>query len=188
MLGCSACGGVFLGAVHAQRILDAPCEETMRLARSVASGATATPDASQAALPCPVCSAPMARQRVDAAAVDVDGCAHHGTWFDRNELDAVSRAFAVRRAYGRHNAAALGGAVAAAGVAGAAVAATDPALVDQAVRAVERHGSTAVDVADVGLEVADVALDTGVLEGAVELAGGAFEVLGSILSGLGDIG
>jgi hypothetical protein len=44
---------------------------------------------------CPVCKGMLERVRI--VEVDVDVCRAHGTWFDREELHAVARAFEADR-------------------------------------------------------------------------------------------
>jgi Zn-finger nucleic acid-binding protein len=49
---------------------------------------------------CPVCQTVLQRTRLAHASVDIDYCAHHGSWFDKGELIRIAQAAAVRRAYG----------------------------------------------------------------------------------------
>ncbi len=118
----------------------------------------------------------------------MDWCRQHGTWFDRDELAGVARAYAARRAYGGGAALAVGaaGAAVAGGAAvGAAMVASDPSLTERA-----RQAAADVDpelVADVGLTALEFVDPGDVIDGAgvaAEGAGALFGVLGDILSGL----
>lgn len=196
MHGCGTCGGVWLDSAASQRLTQALCDHTIALADQLAHAAPGAGHPAGAV--CPVCQAQLAVTRVSRAQVEVDVCAAHGAWFDRNELQVVARAFAVDRAYSGGGGAAAGvGGVALAGAAGiatvgavgAAAAMQDPALTERARRVVDEHGETAVEVGVEALDFVDAAdvvegagvaaeLGGGIAEGALELLGGIFSSFG----------
>jgi Zn-finger nucleic acid-binding protein len=178
MYGCGHCGGIWLNREMSERLARALDSDTLALADSAAQHARARVDTA-AALTCPSCGRSLVRRTVANARVEVDACPNHGTWFDRDELQKVARAFAAGRAYGVPLAAGAvaGGAALAVGAAGAA---------EQRVNQNEEGAETGIEIAgdalEAGLEVADAAEGA---SGALELAGGAFEILGGILEGIG---
>lgn len=93
LLGCGACGGVFLDNEASTRITRARDEAVAALARRAKERAPATIDTRPDDLPCPVCSAAMRRVQ-SRGLVDLDICGEHGTWFDRGELNRVMDAYA----------------------------------------------------------------------------------------------
>jgi hypothetical protein len=159
-----------------ERLTRALDSDTLALADAASHHARTRVETS-APLTCPSCAGSLIRRSVANARVDVDACAKHGTWFDRDELQKVARAFAATRAYGAPLAA---GAAVAGGAAVAAGAAEQ--RVNQGQEGSETGIEMAGDALDAGLEVADAAEGA---SGALELAGGAFEILGGILEGLG---
>jgi Zn-finger nucleic acid-binding protein len=177
--GCQACGGVWLDNGSTQRVIDALCGDTVGRADALSRFAQRPTDRERQ-IACPVCTQALARWTVPEANIDVDFCRDHGTWFDRDELGAVARSYAARRAYG-------GGAAAGVAVAGAgavAMAAQDPGLQERARQAVQGiDAETVIDVGTTALEFVD---PVDVVEGAgvaAEFAGGLFGVLGGILDG-----
>jgi Zn-finger nucleic acid-binding protein len=91
---CGRCGGLWLDAQASARVERTHCAETMRLAES-ASKSAALPIDTAPMLACPVCHMPLSRTRIAQAWLDVDRCAAHGTWFDRDELARVARALSI---------------------------------------------------------------------------------------------
>lgn len=90
MWGCPHCGGVWLDNATAQRVVQTLCQASLSLAQQAAQSSQAKLDLSTE-LMCPVCHHPMARHRVEKAWLDIDWCQHHGTWYDKGELDKVAR-------------------------------------------------------------------------------------------------
>jgi Zn-finger nucleic acid-binding protein len=176
MYGCGHCGGIWLDRAMSDRLTRALDSDTLALADAASHHAQSRVETS-APLSCPGCGAALTRQNVANARVEVDSCASHGTWFDRDELQKVARAFAAARAYGAPLAAAAGVAGGAALAAGAA---------GQRVNQTEEAGETGLEIAgdalETGVEVADAAEGA---SDALELAGGAFEILGGIFEALG---
>ena len=184
MQGCASCGGVFLDSASSQLIASTFNQEAMRLADSISQVAQSQPDLRVQGIPCPACMRPMSPFRVQAAQVDVDCCAQHGTWFDRNELQQIARAMAQARQQAfRQNAANVAVPVAA----GAGVAMAAQPYVQHV--SPGAGGAALETAADVALDVAPVALDVGLsVGGAIADAGGA-EVAGGLLEGaLGLVG
>ncbi len=98
MLGCGACGGIFLdndGSMHITRAHDSVIAQLAARARDRAV-ATAI-DNRPHALPCPMCSALM-RRTLARGVAEIDFCSAHGTWLDRGELNRVMDAYAHRPA------------------------------------------------------------------------------------------
>jgi Zn-finger nucleic acid-binding protein len=165
---CPRCGGVWLATEPAEqlkkalergaaKVADDPaglaesaCLVAQDAARRVPFGAVV--DTRRQGIPCALCRAPMSATRLAHAAIDIDTCPEHGTWFDRGELQHVVECShdprireESRRRFG--DGMATGVAVAGAGVVGAA-AATTPTQWDAS--------STGV-VADSVVDVVDVA-------------------------------
>lgn len=92
MWGCGRCGGVWLDNATAKHVVDSVCEATLHMARSAAQAAAAPSQPGTQTLPCPVCRQPMAPTKIQAAWLDIDVCATHGTWYDHGELEKVARA------------------------------------------------------------------------------------------------
>jgi Zn-finger nucleic acid-binding protein len=189
MYGCGACGGIWLDRAMSERLTRALDPDALALADAASQHACAQVDLSPA-LACPRCRSALARHDVGGARVHVDSCATHGTWFDRDELQKVARAFSVARAYGggHAGAVALGGAAALG--AGTAALALGAQPLPPPGRQTEENATEALEVGadalETGLEVAGSAVDVGeAASGALDLAGGAFEILGGIFEGLG---
>ncbi|MEZ4223279.1 MAG: zf-TFIIB domain-containing protein [Polyangiaceae bacterium] len=170
--GCGRCGGIWLGTTASQRLTQTLCDRTLFLAESVAR--SAQPVHTQGPIACPVCAQPLQQTFLSNARVELDVCQSHGTWFDRNELESVARAFAAERAYR--------GTVGA--VAAAAVVGTEAPGGGRAMQLVEDHGEDAVEVGVEALDwvdAGDVAEGAGIAaEVGSGLAEGAFELLGGL--------
>jgi Zn-finger nucleic acid-binding protein len=92
---CGGCGGVWLDNNVSVAITQHADAMLLSLVERVSS--QAAPFAPLVVRPaCPICAAALERFRI--AEVDVDICRAHGTWFDREELHAVARAFENDRA------------------------------------------------------------------------------------------
>jgi Zn-finger nucleic acid-binding protein len=170
--GCGRCGGVWLATACAQRFAKSLPLDAIKLAARASHGARVVPDTAPAA-PCPVCTRPMNRVRAAAARVDLDTCAAHGTWYDRDELEHIAR---VIRTSG-WGAAGVGMAAGAGMVAGAGMAMGAGMGGGQA--QAQAQAFSGYDVAGVATEVgAEV-----VAEGVVEVG---FSVVGSILGAVFD--
>jgi Zn-finger nucleic acid-binding protein len=179
MYGCGHCGGIWLDRAMSERLTSALDSDTLALADSASQHARTRVETS-ATLACPSCGAALARRNVANARAEVDSCASHGTWFDRDELQKVARGFAAARAYGAPLAA--GAAVAG----GAALGAGTAGLVEQRVNQTQQAGETGIEIAGDALETGvDVAEAAAGASDALELAGGAFEILGGIFEALG---
>jgi Zn-finger nucleic acid-binding protein len=184
MLGCADCGGIWLDNASSRRVIDVLCADTLDKAEALSRFAARHADRS-APIACPSCRVPMQRWTVAEANVEVDYCATHGAWFDRNELAIIARTHAARRAYGGGQTA-RGAALAAGGVVAASALAADPSLQARARQAVENvDGETVLDIGVTALEYVD---PVDVVEGAgvvAEAAGGLFGVIADILSNVG---
>lgn len=101
MSGCFACGGVWLGpdaAVHVLRGLGDELEESVAAASAETARRSTAPSPDSGARECPTCGLVMARLPVGD--VVLDSCATHGSFFDRDEVQAVTEA--CRRLRKRH--------------------------------------------------------------------------------------
>jgi hypothetical protein len=81
MLGCAACGGVFLNHTGVRALLSEGHGQIEENATRLASAATARP-ALGAQAACPVCGASMARVDILGGRVTAFTCNSHGSWFD----------------------------------------------------------------------------------------------------------
>ncbi|MEO6420105.1 MAG: zf-TFIIB domain-containing protein [Polyangiaceae bacterium] len=95
--GCASCGGVWLDGAASQKLVGAIDPAVISLAEAASRMATMPFPPHEARPRCPVCRGDLQGVRVEAAAVALDTCNLHGTWFDRGELQAVARAFAATR-------------------------------------------------------------------------------------------
>ncbi len=89
MLGCGACGGVWLEHAAVRALLTGGEPRIEELAGRAARATISRPDRRPANLPCPLCSSPMAQCDVTHAMIAVDTCNLHGTWFDADEVRRV---------------------------------------------------------------------------------------------------
>jgi Zn-finger nucleic acid-binding protein len=100
---CKRCGGVWIDTEAAQRIATALEPQLVSLADAAAAMGDASPVMSGAPPACPVCATATHRVRVEAPApigtksIELDVCALHGTWFDRNELQQAWRSLHASR-------------------------------------------------------------------------------------------
>ena len=90
VLGCAACGGVWLSNELSQRVVERMDAALLTLADRAAAAGRGEVDASGTAY-CPHDGLPLSR--VTAKGVSLDVCASHGTWFDAGELRRVAEAF-----------------------------------------------------------------------------------------------
>jgi Zn-finger nucleic acid-binding protein len=72
---CEQCKGVFVENAALVEMMSAMRDEPWGLPPA---------EGPPGARPCPVCAAVMSSERVDA--IELDRCASHGVWFDRDEL------------------------------------------------------------------------------------------------------
>lgn len=195
---CGQCGGVWLGPDEAARILRP---------LFTPGGLPGRPSR----LRCPHCSQGMTEWTVGTTGVQLDSCAAHGTWFDRDEVEALAAAaaemrdrpapeFAGSRA-ARLAPAAIAGAAAA--IAAQAVAhadilhATDQLppeqrdnlvdnVLDVASASPDLTGAVVETTAHVAVEATATAAEVGVevAGSALELAGGFLEAIGEFIAGL----
>lgn len=214
---CPECGGVWLAASLAERLRDAL--ESGReiglcgLARDAGESAAATARGNATTdgrgIPCAICRAPMGREILPRAGLAIDTCIHHGTWYDRGELqslvdcvrdpslagpplartDQVPAPSPARTASHPGLGAALVGGAAAGAVGLAAGSALAGSPADELQRQVLRDGgntagSVGEGVADAAgglLDVADVAdAAGGVAEGAAEAGFSLIEVIAGL--------
>jgi Zn-finger nucleic acid-binding protein len=90
MWGCYSCGGVWLGpeaAVHVMRGLGDEVEQNLAAASVETSRKSLHPAPDSGSRECSTCGLVMARLRVGD--VVIDSCATHGSFFDRDEVQAV---------------------------------------------------------------------------------------------------
>ena len=90
LLGCGRCGGVWLRPDTERAVLSAVVKAALYLADRADESAAIEVDTSQAAT-CPLCRLPLVRSHHDPSGIDLDRCEEHGTWFDRGELQKVSK-------------------------------------------------------------------------------------------------
>lgn len=179
---CGQCGGVWLGPDEAARILRPLYTPNGLPGRSSARR-------------CPDCSQDMTEWTVGATDVPLDSCPHHGTWFDRDEIEQLAHAAASMRDQPAPQFARTAGAVAPVALAGAAAAiavqavahadllhAADQLPPEQQTSTTEVVLEAAVIAPDAAFLVAEVsaaAADVG-----VEAAGAGIEAAGGLLEGL----
>jgi hypothetical protein len=98
--GCKQCGGVFARAETLSTLYARRLDHALVAALDAFSAGKPEPEpgAQKVELDCPECLAPMSPQLVQDAAVWVNVCREHGTWFDAWELPRVLRAVAARPA------------------------------------------------------------------------------------------
>lgn len=91
---CVNCGGVFVPSSEQHALEDAlrAMADTAQMASQQARRKLSASTLRERAK-CPVCLEDMAR--VSVGSIDVDACAAHGAFYDRDELVAVQRAFAT---------------------------------------------------------------------------------------------
>ena len=90
--GCSACGGIWADNETSQlvaAVLDPELVDLADRAATAAARITKAPLPIAGARGCPECRALLVR--VNAGSTNLDVCTMHGTWFDRGELQRVSR-------------------------------------------------------------------------------------------------
>lgn len=88
---CGLCGGVWLSPSCVQRLTEQIPPQAIALATSAAQHARAAADTS-AQIDCPLCGKQMKRTRAVLAGIDLDSCAGHGTWYDRDEIRILAEA------------------------------------------------------------------------------------------------
>lgn len=129
---CGRCGGIF-----AARTVGPVGAAVARAAEAASEGA-AVRVATTSPVSCPACRRTASRERFRG--IDVDRCADHGIWFDRDELVHALQGTKPRTMKG------LGG---------AAVSASNAAVAADALgRPAALRGDEAIDLADVGLDAA----------------------------------
>jgi hypothetical protein len=119
-------------------------------------------------LACPACAEPMLRTRVARAEVELDTCARHGTWYDRDEMGRVAAAIRSSTWRAPIELAAVGAAAGALALGTAAPAQPQPSVTMDQVNA---------GLADAAGVTAEVALEVGA-EGALDVV---FGLLGALL-------
>lgn len=98
---CPRCVGVWLTTDMTWKVADGLDETTLTELREGAERARAAVDETPDELPCPCCDKAMRRQRLARAALDVDVCDAHGTWYDRGEIERIA-AIVVPTGHDRH--------------------------------------------------------------------------------------
>jgi Zn-finger nucleic acid-binding protein len=93
---CTKCGGVWLDNDASTRIVETFDKASVKLSAAAAKKAKG-PVVEHSTLDCPTCKKTMRVVRVEIADLDLDVCPEHGTWFDRGELENVSKAFQAQR-------------------------------------------------------------------------------------------
>jgi Zn-finger nucleic acid-binding protein len=173
--GCTRCGGLWLDGDSADRVLEAIHAGALTAAAAASACATDDVDTS-GSCDCPRCRRPMRTVLVEGPDVEIDRCDAHGTWFDRDELQKVSRAAvdARRRALVDEAQTVTGtsGAVEPAAGPGA-----DPLLAVALADVAADAGGAVVEAA------ADVAVEASV-EAAGAVLGATLEALASLFDGL----
>ena len=99
VLGCNACGGIWADIETSQLVAAVLDPDLVDLADRAASHAARStkgaPLAGGGTRHCPTCG--EALSRVHTASTNLDVCMVHGTWFDRGELQRVSRKLDAER-------------------------------------------------------------------------------------------
>lgn len=186
---CGSCGGVWLAAEEATRVLRP---------LFVPGGLPGRPSPRR----CPICAEGMTEWSVGATGVELDSCGQHGTWFDRSELEQLAVAAAELRGVPRPDFSKLHAREAgAAAVAGAAVAIAvtavssadlthalaqlpaGPASTGDAAVAVAANADVVVGAVDVTVSALQLVGEGGV-EVAAEAAGAGVEAAGGLLEAL----
>lgn len=185
---CETCGGVWLDAEAAARVL---------------ADTELQPAGQPPSLFCPCCNQGVAPVRVQPSGVVVDRCDAHGVWFDARELDAICAHAAARKGLKLPARAATvagaGSAVLTAAAAGAAAALAVAAVSEDE----GAEGTARGVVADAlvtmpetvyfGAEavvgaVADSTVAADAADAAGDLASGAADVAGDVASGAAEAG
>ena len=95
LCGCGRCGGIWLDNAGSTRVARALERDVVNMADRASRTATTPFGSAKKALPCPVCVAALSR--TEHAGIALDVCTAHGTWFDRDELQEVSRRNMAKR-------------------------------------------------------------------------------------------
>jgi Zn-finger nucleic acid-binding protein len=130
--GCVRCGGLWLDGDSSDRVLESIHAGALTVAAAASASAIEAVDTS-AACACPRCRLPMRTVVVAGPDVELDRCDAHGTWFDRDELQKVSRAAAEARSR--------------AGVGEAANAGVDPVAATALAEVAAGHAGSGLEVA-----------------------------------------
>jgi Zn-finger nucleic acid-binding protein len=94
--GCPGCGGIWLDSETTARVEQKLDTQTIQVGEVAASLAQTPFPPHAASPPCPLCEKPMRSHVVPGSDIEVDGCAAHGTWFDRGELQTLIRELMAR--------------------------------------------------------------------------------------------
>jgi Zn-finger nucleic acid-binding protein len=97
VLACLSCGGVWTDSAASRQITTTVDRELVAIAKEAAKLAKETDSTyermsnieAHTGRLCPVCAGTLACIRSGHVAIDV--CAHHGTWFDKDELGRLAR-------------------------------------------------------------------------------------------------
>lgn len=94
LLGCGACGGVWLDNAASQALVTGRASDLVALAQQP-SGRPGDPvDPGAGSLVCPECGEALSRVTAAGTAIELDVCPTHGTWFDAGELRVIALAHA----------------------------------------------------------------------------------------------
>jgi Zn-finger nucleic acid-binding protein len=94
--GCSECGGMWLERAvveHLREVRDEALVAALRREFDV----IVLGIRQYMAIQCPVCARPLRRRAIPDSEQDIDVCDEHGTWFDRDELVMLVKAFDAER-------------------------------------------------------------------------------------------
>jgi Zn-finger nucleic acid-binding protein len=92
--GCPGCGGIWVANESAQKVVAEPKKIFSELAARAAQNARGRFVRAER-VACPVCDASLDPTKVHG--IELDCCADHGTWFDRNELVRLTAALRGER-------------------------------------------------------------------------------------------
>jgi Zn-finger nucleic acid-binding protein len=95
--GCGSCGGIWLDNDGSRAVLARADPHVLDMVTRASTNASAAPDRRPMDLPCAQCGDGMQRVRAPRGQVELDACARHGTWFDKDELAIVSRGAELAR-------------------------------------------------------------------------------------------
>ena len=95
--GCGSCGGIWLDNEGSRAVLARPDPRVLEMVSRASTNASTAPDKRATDLPCAECGHGMQRVRARQGQVELDACARHGTWFDKDELSVVSRGAELAR-------------------------------------------------------------------------------------------
>jgi Zn-finger nucleic acid-binding protein len=93
LLGCGACGGVWLDNEASRSVVEGAARDLETLAEQASAHAMAPLTPGGSPLLCPTCTGPLVRTPIAGTSIEIETCVAHGTWFDANELRLTALVF-----------------------------------------------------------------------------------------------